>query len=91
MARARGSYPRCRWFKSSSRYYEKGSFCGASFCVMSIYYSMKMLKQPIASKFSSCVPFEYTPSFRLPPNKTYAIPQRYDKISLDYDKMEEFL
>ena len=39
--------------------------------------------------FSSCVPSEPAP-FRLPPNKTYAIPQRCDKISLDYDKTEEF-
>ena len=39
--------------------------------------------------FSSCVPSEPAP-FRLSPNKTYAIPQRCDKISLDYDKTEEF-
>ena len=26
LARARGSYPRCRWFKSSSRYFEKGLY-----------------------------------------------------------------
>ena len=31
LARARGSYPRCRWFKSSSRYLKKESLCGASF------------------------------------------------------------
>ncbi len=43
MARARGSYPRCRWFKSSSRYYKKESLCGASFCVISILSFMKTL------------------------------------------------
>ena len=26
LARARGSYPRCRWFKSSSRYFGKGLY-----------------------------------------------------------------
>ena len=31
LARARGSYPRCRWFESSSRYLKKESLCGASF------------------------------------------------------------
>ena len=43
LARARGSYPRCRWFKSSSRYYKKESLCGASFCVISILSFMKTL------------------------------------------------
>ena len=39
--------------------------------------------------FFSRVPSEPAP-FRLSPNKTYAIPPRCDKISLDYDKTEEF-
>ena len=31
MARARGSYPRCRWFKSSSRYLRRSPCVRASF------------------------------------------------------------
>ncbi len=44
LARARGSYPRCRWFKSSSRYLCKKrnlqkqiSFCGIRNCIF--YYA----------------------------------------------------
>ena len=51
--------------------------------------SMFGQRNPVGYFFSSCVPSEPAP-FRLSPNKTYAIPSRCDKISLDYDKTEEF-
>ena len=37
LARARGSYPRCRWFKSSSRYLEREF----TLCVLFLYSNIE--------------------------------------------------